>query len=124
VDDDSEPTRDRPRRPTRDFDAGQPPRRSRQPRDPELRGRPPREVRRDPNDRRAQPTGRTSRFDPYEPVEPFDAPAPPPRRRPAANGSHHPISQVRYRKAAGGDDYDERPRRPRKPSAESWDYDV
>jgi hypothetical protein len=127
LDEDSEPTRDRPRRPPREFDAGQSPRRSRQPRDPELRGRPPREVRRDPNDRRAQPPGRTSRFDPYEPVEPFDAPAPPPRRRPAPNGSattHHPISQVRYRKAAGGDEYDERPRGPRKPSAESWDYDV
>ena len=127
LDDDSEPIRDRPRRPTREFDAGQPPRRSRQPRDPELRGRPPREVRRDPNDRRGHPTGRTSRFDPYEPVKPFDAPPPPPRRRPAPNGSattHHPISQVRYRKAAGGDEYDERPQRPRKPSAESWDHDV
>ncbi|WP_343709322.1 DUF6542 domain-containing protein [Mycobacterium sp.] len=121
--DDDEPTRDRlRRRPTRDVDADEPPRRSRAPRDPELRGRPPRDVRRDPNARRGRPA---SRFDPYEPV---DAPPPPPRRRPAPNGStatHHPISQVRYRKAAGGDaTYDDRPRRPRKPSADSWKYDA
>jgi hypothetical protein len=125
ADDAAGPTRDRTRRrPTREFDGDEPPRRSGMPRDPELRGRPPREVRRDPNARRARPTPRTSRFDAYEPV---DSPPPPPRRRPP-NGdteTHHPISQVRYRKAAGGDEsYDERPRRPRKPSADSWGYDV
>jgi hypothetical protein len=120
--DDAEPTRDRPRRrPSREFDGDEPPRRGRVPRDPDLRGRPPREVRRDPNARRDRPTPRTSRFDPYEPV---DTPPPPPRRRPPSNGNaatHHPISQVRYRKAAGADEsYDERPRRPRKPPADSW----
>jgi hypothetical protein len=132
IDDAAEPTRERTqrRRPTREFADPEPPRRSssRQPRDPDLRGRPPREMRRDPHARRDRPASRGSRFDPYEPSEPFDAPAPPPRRRPAPNGvaaSHHPISQVRYRKAAGGDEpLDGRPRQPRKPSAESWDYDV
>ena len=123
------PRRARRRRPTREFDAPEPPRRGRAPRDPDLRGRPPRELRRDPHARRGRPT---SRFDPYEPVEPFDgAPPPAPRRRPAPNGAtatHHPISQVRYRKAAGADeplnDRDSRPRRPRNPAAESWKYDV
>jgi hypothetical protein len=115
----------RRRRPTRDLDGSEPPRRSsRQPRDSELRERRPREVRRDPSARRDRPNPRTSRFDSYEPSEPFDAPPPPPRRRPRPNGNtatHHPISQVRYRKAAGGDEsYDEHPRRPRRPSAE-WE---
>jgi hypothetical protein len=127
LDDGPEPARRR--RPTREFDGPEPPRRGRLPRDPDLRGRPPREVRRDPHARRGRPTTRGSRFDPYEPMEPYDGtPTPPPRRRPAPNGTtatHHPISEVRYRKAAGGEEsYDQRPRRPRKPSAESWDYDV
>ncbi len=132
IDDAAEPTRERTqrRRPPREFDDSEPPRRSssRQPRDPDLRGRPPREIRRDPHARRGRPTSRTGRFDPYEPVEPFDTPAPPPRRRPAPNGAtatHHPISQVRYRKTAGGEEpLEGRQRQPRKPSAESWDYDV
>lgn len=130
--DDAEPARERPRRrrPPGEFDADEPPRRSgRQPRDPDLRGRPGREGRRDPHAGRGRPTGRSSRFDSYEPVDPHDsAPTPPPRRRPASNGAtatHHPISQVRYRKAPGGDEsIDERPRRPRKPSADSWGPDV
>ncbi len=132
LDDTVEPTRERAprRRPAREFDDSEPPRRSssRQPRDPDLRGRPPREIRRDPHARRGRPTSRSSRFDPYEPVEPFDTPAPPPRRRPGPNGNtatHHPISQVRYRKTAGGEEPPNgRPRQPRKPSADSWDYDV
>ena len=125
LDDGVDPARERARRrrPTREFDAPEPPRRSRLPRDPDLRGRPPRDVRRDPHARRDRPA---SRFDPYEPMEPFDAaPGPPPRRRPAPNGTtatHHPISQVRYRKAAGGDEpLDDRARRPRRPAGDSWD---
>ncbi len=132
IDEAAEPTRERPqrRRPTREFDDSEPPRRnsSRQPRDPNLRGRPQREIRRDPAARRERPASRGSRFDPYEPSEPFDAPPPAPRRRPATNGTtatHHPISQIRYRKAAGGEEpIDGRPRQPRKPAADSWDYDV
>ena len=125
LDDGVDPARERARRrrPTREFDAPEPPRRSRLPRDPDPRGRPPRDLRRDPRARRDRPD---SRFDPYEPVEPFDtAPGPPPRRRPAPNGTtatHHPISQVRYRKAAGGDEsLNDRPRRPRRPTGDSWD---
>jgi hypothetical protein len=116
--------RARRRRPTREFDAPESPRRTGLPRDPDLRARPPREVRRDPHARRGRPAA--SRFDPYEPMEPFDAAAgSPQRRRPAPNGTtatHHPISQVRYRKAAGADEpLDDRPRRPRRPAADSWD---
>jgi hypothetical protein len=125
LEDGVDPARERARRrrPTREFDAPEPPRRTRLPRDPDPRGRPPREVRRDPLASRDRPA---SRFDPYEPMEPYDpAPAPPPRRRPAPNGTtatHHPISQVRYRKAAGGDEpLDDRARQPRKPAADSWD---
>ena len=125
LDDGVDPARERARRrrPTREFDAPEPPRRSRLPRDPDLRGRPQRDLRRDPHTRRDRPS---SRFDPYEPMEPFDAaPGPPPRRRPAPNGTtatHHPISQVRYRKAAGGDEpLDDRARRPRRPAGDSWD---
>jgi hypothetical protein len=125
LEDGVDPARERARRrrPTREFDAPEPPRRTGLPRDPDLRGRPPREVRRDPYARRDRPA---SRFDSYEPMEPFDAaPAPPPRRRPAPNGTtatHHPISQVRYRKAAGGDEpLDDRARRPRRPADDSWD---
>jgi hypothetical protein len=120
---DSARERARRRRPTREFDAPETPRRSRLPRDPDLRGRPPRDLRREPHARRDRPA---SRFDPYEPTEPFDpAPGPPPRRRPASNGNtatHHPISQIRYRKAAGGDEpLDDRPRRPRRPASDSRD---
>lgn len=118
--DEAEKPRERTRRrPIRDYDADEPPRRSRQPRDLESRGRTSRDARRDPQARRARPT---SRFEPYESADSFDTP--PPRRRPPSNGhtaTHHPISQVRYRKAAGGDEpYDERPRRPRRPSTD-WD---
>lgn len=99
------PERSRRRRPAqaRDVDPAEPPRRSRIPRDPDLRGRPPREVRRDPHARRSSTSSRSSRFDPYE--EPYE-PAPP-RRRAAPTGTtatHHPISRVRYRGAAPPDD--------------------
>jgi uncharacterized protein DUF6542 len=112
--------RPRPIRDVDDADA-EPRRRPRPVRDPELRSQPPREIRRDPHTRYGRPAGRSSRFDPYEPVEPYDAP---PRRRPAseaavkrANSTHHPISQVRYRGAG-------RPRGARSSAAESWEYDV
>ena len=102
---------------------------SRQPRDPDLRGRPPREIRRDPHARRARPTSRSSRFDPVRTDRALRRSGLPRRdagrRRTAATATHHPISQVRYRKAAGGDEpLDGRPRRPRKPSADSWEFDA
>jgi hypothetical protein len=118
----------RPRRPTRDVDGSEPPRRGRLPRDLEQRGRPPWEVRGDTQARRARPTSRTSRFERREPVEPHDS-APPPRRRPASNGSsratatHHPISQVRYRNDESHDEPTSRPRRPRRAVSDNWDYE-
>ncbi|MCV7399568.1 hypothetical protein H7K24_05295 [Mycobacterium fragae] len=115
LDDAPDPTVDRTRRRrptrTRDLDAVEPPRRGRLPRDPDLRGRPPREIRRDPHLRKGQPPRRSSRFDPYEPMEPYEPPPPvEPRRRPVPNGTsgatatHHPISRVRYRGSARDDD--------------------
>jgi hypothetical protein len=123
-------------RPTRsrEFDAPEPPRRGRMPRDPDLRGRPSREIRRDPHSRKGRPTRRSSRFDPYEPIEPYEAAPPEPRRRPVPNGStgatatHHPISQVRYRGTTRDDEPRSeptpRPRQLRESAADSWKYDV
>jgi hypothetical protein len=135
LDDAPEPTHERARRRrptrTREFDAPEPPRRDRLPRDPDLRGRPPREIRRDPPARKGRPTSRSSRFDPYEPMEPHEPVAPPePRRRSVPNGAsgatatHHPISQVRYRTEESHNEPTSRPRRPRKTAADSWEYDV
>jgi hypothetical protein len=133
LDEPAEPTLDRARRRrptrTREFGGAEPPRRARAPRDPDLRGRPAQEIRRDPPGHKGQPTRRGSRFDPYEPYEPI---APEPRRRPAPNGAsgttatHHPISQVRYRGSTRADEprNEPRPRRLREPAADTWDYDV
>jgi hypothetical protein len=134
----ADPARDRARRsrsqrPTRsrEFDAPEPPRRGRVPRDPDLRGRPARETPRDPRGRKGRPTRSSSRFDPYEP---YEAAPPEPRRRPVPNGSngatatHHPISQVRYRGSTRDDEPRSeptpRPRRLRESAADSWNYDV
>ncbi len=109
-------------RSARDGDPGtEPPRRRPRPRDPDLRGQPPREIRRDPHLRSGRPTTRSSRFDPYEPIDPYDLPSP--RRRPApegvtgSNGTHHPISRVRYRESG-------RSRGSPNSAAESWEYDI
>ncbi len=109
--------RGRPTR-TREVDGPEPPRRGRVPRDPDLRGRPSRETRRDPHSRRTQPARRGSRFDPYEPIDPYDPVEP--RRRPVPNGAsgatatHHPISQVRYRSDPADETRGEPPSRPRR----------
>jgi hypothetical protein len=138
LDDAPEPSLERARRQrpdrTREFDAPEPQRRSRVPRDQDLRGRPPREIRRDPHARKGRPASRSSRFDPYEPMEPHEQPAPvEPRRWSVPNGTsgatatHHPISRVRYRTSADDDPRNQpasRPRRPHKPAADSWEYDV
>lgn len=146
---------ERPRRSTRrnpaaarDYDAAEPPRRSRRrPRpdvDPELRGQPPREPRREPRARRNpyerpydRPAPRTSRFDGVESYGDSREPYEPRRRRPPStgnNGTHHPISQVRYR--GGTQDQPREPHTERRsrsrapgrahgrPPAESWEYDV
>jgi hypothetical protein len=134
-----DPTLDRAgrRRPTRtrEFDVPDPPRRSRLPRDPDLRGRPGRDIRRDPHSRKGRAVRRSSRFDPYEPIEPYEPIAPSePRRRSVPNGisgttaTHHPISQVRYRGSARAEESRQeptsRPRRLREPAADTWEYDV
>jgi hypothetical protein len=139
LDEAPEPSVERPRRRrpahTREFDAAEPPRRGRLPRDPDLRGRPPREIRRDPHGRKGRPTSRSSRFDPYEPAEPYEPLAPSePSRRSLPNGTsgatatHHPISRVRYRGSARDEesrkDARGRSREPRKPTPDSWEYDV
>ncbi|WP_207548473.1 DUF6542 domain-containing protein [Mycobacterium mantenii] len=130
--------------------------------DPHPRGG--REARREPRTRRSpyeRPTPRSSRFDGfesyrdrYEPPsgpnsagrydsrydsrEPYEPSYEPRRRRPPSNGStgtHHPISQVRYRGAGSQDPprepHTERRSRTRtpgrshgRPPAESWEYDV
>ena len=140
----------------RDYDAAEPPRRSRRrPRpdvDPDPRGKAPREGRREPRTRRSpyeRPAPRSSRFeDPYDPpsaperfgrYDSYDRYEPAyeaRRRRPAPNGNngtHHPISQVRYRGAGtpDGPAAERRPERrsrtygrPQRPPAESWEYDV
>ncbi|MCV7342145.1 DUF6542 domain-containing protein [Mycobacterium haemophilum] len=138
----------------RDFDADQPPRRSRRRPPPpsarELHGQPPREIRRDAYGRRSspyeRPASRSSRLEPYGR---YEQPGPPehftgygqppyeryeqPRRRatpPGAGGvnpTHHPISQVRYRGSAARDEPRADRRRsqaPRRPAAESWEFDV
>jgi uncharacterized protein DUF6542 len=143
LDDAPEPRSERPRRDTkgrrthtRDFDAAEPPRRGRVPLDPDLRDQPPGEIRRDPRGRKGRPRSRSSRADPYEPREPSYEPLAPsePRRRsvpigtPSATTTHHPISRVRYRASARADDSHKearaRSREPRKPTADSWEYDV
>ncbi len=136
LDEAPEPTRRRRPTRTRDLDVPEPPRRGRLPRDPDLRGRPPREIRRDPHVRKGRPASPSSRFDPYEPIEAYEpaGPTAPPerRRRPVPNGvsgataTHHPISQVRYRDSSRSDASPQEPpaRTRRKPPAESWKYDV
>ncbi|WP_191497512.1 DUF6542 domain-containing protein [Mycobacterium simulans] len=176
LEDQSEPTAERQRQqrrqqtrrgatPTRNYEAGDPPRRSRRPRppsEPDLRAQPPREMRRDPHARRSPyERPRSSRFDPYDGYEPPEPsrPAHPYNRRyvasyepyehpyesrrgrtaptgpNSANPTHHPISQVRYRGSAPRSepradrqepraDRRGQSRTPRKPQAESWEYDV
>jgi hypothetical protein len=135
LDDAPEPSRRRRPTRTRDVEAPEPPRRARQPRDPDLRGRPPREIRRDPHVRKGRPASRSSRFDPYEPIETYEPAGPSERRRrrvpngvSGATATHHPISQVRYRDSSRSDESPKeptaRPRRARRPVADSWEYDV
>jgi hypothetical protein len=81
--------------------------------------------RREPLERPAQ-YERRSRRDAYDPVEAYDVP---PRRRPDAksaavpNGSHHPISRVRYRGSSETETRQERSRS-RPWEADSWEYDI
>jgi hypothetical protein len=86
---------------------------------------PPYERRESPEPR--TPRDRRSRHDAYDAYETYE---PAPRRRPrtngatAANGTHHPISQVRYRGSPS--EAESRADRPRsRPwEADSWEYDI
>lgn len=96
------------------------PRERREPR--ESRKLPPRE-RRSTYDRPERRPERTRRFDDYEPYEPLE----PHTRNGNGNGSHHPISRVRYRGADEDDqrsEYRSTPRARRSWDADAWEYDV
>lgn len=128
-------------RATRDWqDAdseARPRRRPRPPREPDPRIPPPRDYRRDPRDSRElrdareardprdrpdpreRPSRRPNRYEQSDAYEPYE----PPRRRPApgavpgSNGTHHPVSKVRYRgsDAEDGENHVEYRRQPRRP---------
>jgi hypothetical protein len=136
LDEAPDPTRRRRPTRTRDSDVPEPPRRGRLPNDPDLRGRPPREIRRDPHVRKGRTASPSSRFDPFEPIESYEPTgpaAPPERRRPrvpngasGATATHHPISQVRYRDSSRSEASPKEPTASprRKPAADLWKYDV
>jgi hypothetical protein len=88
---------------------------------------------------RYEPPEAPEHFSRYEPHEPYEPSYEAPRRRRAtgggshgANPTHHPISRVRYRGEGPLDEpgAEQRPERrsrsraPRRPPAESWEYDV
>lgn len=112
-----EPVAERPRR-TRT------PRKTDQPAEPRRRTRTSstREPRKPvpPADRRTsyERPERRRRLDDYEPLEPHTT---------NGNGTHHPVSRVRYRGADESDDradYRSRPRSSRNWQADSWEYDI
>lgn len=113
-----EPVVDRPRRARTARKTEEPPV------EPRRRSRTssPREPRRSvpPSERRSsyERPERRRRYEDYEPLEP---------RTTNGNGTHHPISRVRYRSADDNDDrseYRSRPRAARNWQADSWEYDI
>ena len=106
--------------------AERPPRRPRSSSTREPRKQPPPSERRSPYQR----PDRHSRFDGFEPFEPHGTNGSngSSANNGSLNGTHHPVSRVRYR---GADDGDQRPQyraRPRasksKHQADAWEYDV
>lgn len=90
---------------------------------------------RDERSDRERPPQRRSRYNGYEGYETFggydryDRPdmGYEPRREPPqqrGNGTHHPVSRVRYRGAEDADDRVERRRRARENDADRWEYDI
>jgi hypothetical protein len=114
-----QPVADRPRRPrtTTGRQAEQPPA------EPRRRPRTPSTTRRSvppPTERRSsyERPERRRRPDDFQPREPHST---------NGNGTHHPVSRVRYRGANEGDDGPEsraRRRTPRDRDADSWEYDI
>ena len=122
-----EPVVERPRRPRRQTEppptpAGEPRRRPRTSSPREPRGSSAREPRKGspPSDRRTpyERPERRRRYDDYEPMEPHTS---------NGNGTHHPISRVRYRGEGDSDnraEYRTRRRTSRDAEAEGWEYDI
>jgi hypothetical protein len=121
-----EPVAERPRRPRaarKSADPTVPPpeprRRPRSSSTREPRKQPPPSERRSPYQR----PDRHSRFDGFEPFEPHGSNG----NNGSLNGTHHPVSRVRYRGADDGDQrsqYRARPRSKSKHRADAWEYDV
>jgi uncharacterized protein DUF6542 len=116
-----EPVVERPRRPRTPRQSEQPPPAEAPRRRPRAPSREPRKSV-PPTDRRsgAERPERRRRYDDYQPREPHAG---------NGNGTHHPISRVRYRGDPGeGEDRSEHRSRPRSrrnsPEAESWEYDI
>jgi hypothetical protein len=118
-----EPVAERPRRPRTPRQSEQPPVPPAEPRRrPRSSTREPRKAV-PPSDRRASPYERPERrrrLDDYEPLEP---------RASNGNGTHHPVSRVRYRGDADESDnraeHRSRPRSQRGSwEADSWEYDI
>jgi hypothetical protein len=116
-----EPVAERPRR-TRSGRHAEPPpppaqpRRRPRPANPRQSGPPPSE-RRTGYDRTGERPERRRRFDDYQPREPHGR---------NGNGTHHPISRVRYRGEEPDDrtEYRTRRRTARDLEADSWEYDI
>jgi pyruvate/2-oxoglutarate dehydrogenase complex dihydrolipoamide acyltransferase (E2) component len=114
-----EPVAERPRRPRSTRQTEQPP--AAEPRRRPRKSSTPRKAAPPPDDRRAsyERTERRRRFDDYPPREPHGA---------NGNGTHHPVSRVRYR--GGADDAENpaeyrTPRRSRRDrEADSWEFDI
>jgi hypothetical protein len=127
IDDDLAPERPRRSRPVPSWESDEPidyPRR----RSSARTSRNPYE-RREPYERRA-PHDRRRGYESHDPFEPYEAPH---RRRPGTNGApvtngtHHPISRVRYRGSpTDTEPREERPTRSRSRSweADGWEYDI
>lgn len=106
-----EPVRERPRRPR-----------------PSRQAEPPDEPRRKPRSgsgqRRAMPPPeRRAGYERPERRRRFDDDQPPLSHGSNGNGTHHPVSRVRYRDGEEGDDRAPR-RTPRDRAIESWEYDI
>ncbi|KUI47410.1 hypothetical protein AU198_23635 [Mycobacterium sp. GA-1199] len=127
-----EPIAERPRRARSGRHAEPPsgpePRRRPRPSNPRQPGPPPSERRtgydRRSQDRTADRPERRRRFDDYQPREPHGRNGS--NGNGSGNGTHHPVSRVRYRGEEADDraEYRTRRRVPRGWEADSWEYDI
>ncbi len=110
-----EPVAERPRRPRPRRQAEPPVEPRRKPRSESGRRRRPYDDK-PPSDRRAgyERPERRRRYDEDQP----------PLHGSNGNGTHHPVSRVRYRGGEDGEDYAQYRRPPRDRAVESWEYDI